>query len=111
MKPLAMTRLAKGATLWRTIRALAALGALLLLSTTPLARAGGGYDLAWWSADGGGEVATGFGSSYRLSGAAGQPDASRWVGGGYSLVGGFWGVGAIAGKGSTIHLPMIPRQR
>ena len=111
MKPLPMTRLAKGATLWRTIRALAALGALLLLSTVFLARAGGGYDLAWWSVDGGGVVAAGSGGNYTLSGAAGQPDASRWAGGGYELVGGFWSVAASAGKGSTIHLPMILRQR
>jgi hypothetical protein len=48
-----------------------------------------GYDLSWWSVDGGG--ATGGSSGlYALGATLGQHDARVWAGGDYSLAGGFW---------------------
>jgi hypothetical protein len=53
----------------------------------------GGYDLSWWSVDGGGDIFSGDGE-YGLSGTIGQPDAGlRRTTGGYRLRGGFWGCG------------------
>lgn len=48
-----------------------------------------GYELDWWTVDGGGQTfATG--GSYRLSNTAGQPDAGNLSGGSFTLGGGFW---------------------
>jgi len=77
----------------------------LLMVSVALAQSGGGYDLTWWTADGGGSRLTG--SSYVLQGTAGQPDAGALNGGGYSLAGGFWGGGAAAGY--DLFLPLILR--
>ena len=63
------------------------------------AQSGGGYNLAWWTADGGG---------YALNGTIGQPDAGALNGGGYSLAGGFWGGGAAASE-HNLFLPLILR--
>ncbi len=67
------------------------------------ALAGGGYDLTWY------RVAAGGGTSVAgdtiLTGTAGQPEAgSALRGGGYTLVGGFWGGGA--GQHS-VYLPVV----
>jgi hypothetical protein len=63
-----------------------------------------GYDLGWWTVDGGG-VTGQSGSAYGLDGTAAQPDAQTWRGGDYTLTGGFWG-----GEGtSALHnyLPLV----
>ena len=78
--------------------------ALLLIVSTALARSG--YDLSWWTADGGGGTASG--GSYTLGGTIGQPDAGILTGGNYTLGGGFWGGGVAAGY--KVYLPMILRQ-
>ncbi len=78
--------------------------ALLLIVSTALARSG--YDLSWWTVDGGGGTASG--GSYILVGAIGQPDAGILTGGDYTLGGGFWGGGVAAGY--KVYLPMILRQ-
>ena len=78
----------------------------LLMVSVALAQSGGGYDLTWWTADGGGSRLTG--SSYVLQGTAGQPDAGALNGGGYSLAGGFWGGGAAASE-HNLFLPLILR--
>jgi LPXTG-site transpeptidase (sortase) family protein len=49
----------------------------------------GGYDLSWWTVDGGGATFS-TGGSYRLGGTIGQPDAGELSGGSYTLYGGFW---------------------
>jgi hypothetical protein len=54
------------------------------------AQSGGGFDLTWFSIDGGGGVSTG--GVYSVSGTIGQPDAGAMTGGNFSLVGGFWSV-------------------
>lgn len=61
---------------------------LLVLGVTALALASGGYDLTWWSIDGGGGMSAG--GSYSLTGVIGQADAGRLSGGAYELTGGFW---------------------
>ena len=56
-----------------------------------------GYELTWWTVDGGADTLTGGG--YTLRGASGQPDAGPYglTGGGYHLTGGFMsGGGAVA---------------
>jgi hypothetical protein len=78
--------------------------ALVLLVPLALALASNGYDLSWWTADGGGGGLTS--SSYTLSGTAGQPDASVLTGGSYSLAGGFW---SVASKGQMLYLPIVRR--
>lgn len=79
---------------------------LLLLPVLGLAQTGGGYDLTWYTIDGGGDRVSGGG--YTLAGTAGQPDAgAALTGGGYSLVGGFWaGAGAAQYR---IYLPLVMR--
>jgi hypothetical protein len=48
------------------------------------------FAIDWHTLDGGGGTSTG--GAYSLSGTIGQPDAGAMSGGGYALVGGFWGV-------------------
>ena len=61
----------------------------LALASIAYAQGGGGYDLSWWTVDGGGEEVSGGG--FTLNGTAGQADAhSALTGGGFSLTGGFW---------------------
>lgn len=79
--------------------------ALLLIVSTVVARSG--YDLSWWTVDGGGGTASG--GSYTLVGTIGQPDAGILTGGGYTLGGGFWGGGVVA-AGYKVYLPLILRQ-
>lgn len=71
----------------------------LLTTGIILAQTAGGYNLSWWSIDGGGEQISAGG--YVLASTAGQPDASTpLTAGGYSLTGGFWSDGAA----STLHI-------
>ena len=64
-----------------------------------------GYDLSWWTVDGGGIVANDS-SGYALGGTAGQPDAAVWSDGDYVLAGGFWGGIAVEYR---IYLPLVLR--
>lgn len=85
----------------------AAIALLALLCGLVLARAvlaQDGYDLSWWTVDGGGALSGGEG--YTLTGAIGQPDAGLLAGGGYTLSGGFW-AGLLARYES--YLPLIMR--
>ena len=77
---------------------------LVVGTATAQAQSGGGYDLTWWTADGGGGAASGGG--YALNGTIGQPDAGTLTGGGYTLAGGFWGGGA---NQRQLYLPLILR--
>jgi hypothetical protein len=63
-----------------------------------------GYDLSWWTVDGGGVMCQG-GSAYSLDGTAAQPDAQTWRGGNYTLTGGFWGGGRVSEP--HIYLPLV----
>jgi hypothetical protein len=66
----------------------------------------GGYNLSWWTVDGGGDTHASNGD-YTLGGTAGQPDAGAATAGEYTLNGGFW-------AGSTtkfrVYLPAVWRQ-
>ena len=81
---------------------LVALLCCLVLARAVLAQEG--YELSWWTVDGGGGVSSGGG--YTLTGTIGQPDAGGLAGGGYSLPGGFWG-GLLSRYGS--YLPFLIR--
>ena len=78
--------------------------ALLLAVSTALARSG--YDLSWWTVDGGGGDSSG--GLYALSGTIGQPDAGVLTGGDYTLGGGFWG-GGVAAVEYKVYLPVVLR--
>ena len=92
-----------------------ALFALLLLASVVLAQSGDGasaslsigYDLSWWTVDGGGATFS-TGGDYALGGTVGQPDAGVLEGGDYSLTGGFWGGRAVAVE-YDICLPLVLR--
>ena len=82
----------------------------LLLSAAPVL-AQDGYDLSWWTVDGGGGSSPP-GSGYSLGGTVGQPDAAVWAAGGgsptpYSLSGGFWVGSAL--QDYVIYLPVVLR--
>jgi len=53
----------------------------------------GGYNLSWWTVDGGGGSFSS-GPGYSLGGTLGQPDAGVLNGPGYTLTGGLWRSGA-----------------
>jgi hypothetical protein len=81
---------------------------VLLLSVGLVVLAQGGYELSWWTVDGGGYTYSA-GGGYELGGTAGQPDAGVLAGGGYVLGGGFWRGGAVALPPFHIYLPLIVR--
>jgi len=81
---------------------------MLTVSGWALAASGDGFDLSWFSIDGGGGESNGGG--YVLIGTIGQPDVGGLSGGGYYLAGGFWPAqvpGAPADH--SAYLPLILR--
>jgi hypothetical protein len=66
-----------------------------------------GFQLSWWTADGGGGCSEGGG--FVLSGTAGQPDAGLLTGPGYTLGGGFWAGGVLKPASHTVYLPVVLR--
>ena len=82
--------------------------ALALLLLVSLAFALAGYDLSWWTVDGGGGTFS-TGGDYTLGGTIGQPDAGALTAGEYTLSGGFWGGGARVVE-HNIYLPIILRR-
>jgi hypothetical protein len=50
------------------------------------------YAIAWSTIDGGGSTLPSTGAGFGVAGTSGQPDAGQMAGGGYILVGGFWGI-------------------
>ncbi|MEA3397058.1 MAG: hypothetical protein U9R05_06315 [Chloroflexota bacterium] len=94
----------------KRITLLLALAALLLAAGAVLAQTGGGYDLTWYTIDGGGGMVSG--GSYTLAGAAGQPEPGpALTGGGYTLYSGFWPGAGAAGPSldKHIYLPLVLR--
>ena len=82
---------------------------LIGLQPAVLAHAQAGYDLNWWTVDGGG-VTSPTGVGYSLGGTVGQVDAATWRGSnGYALSGGFW-MRREAAATYEIYLPIIVRQ-
>jgi hypothetical protein len=75
--------------------------ALLTLIAVASAQSGGGYDLSWWTIDGGG-ITFAAGGTFNLGGTVGQPDASNpLTGGAFSLTGGFWFTPCIVSNGDV----------
>ena len=83
----------------RTALVVALLGASL--AGRAEAQSGGAYSLAWSTMDGGGQTSA-TGGAYRIGSTVGQPDASRIIGGLYTLSGGFW---AATGQ-ATVDAPV-----
>ena len=70
-------------------RLLLAIALTLAVAGAALAQTGNGYDLTWWTVDGGGGEVQGGG--YTLTGTAGQPEPGPVLAGGdYALYSGFW---------------------
>ena len=80
----------------------------LLLPMGVLSLAQDGYDLSWWTVDGGGFTYSS-GGGYELGGTIGQPDAGMLAGGGYTLGGGFWRGGGVVLTRYCVYLPLIVR--
>jgi len=79
------------------------LAACLVLLLAGAVTAQGGYDLSWWTVDGGGGAFSS-GPGYSLDGTLGQPDAGLLSGPGYALAGGFWqGAAGIY----RVYLPLV----
>jgi len=81
---------------------------VLLLSVGLVVLAQGGYELSWWTVDGGGHTYS-VGGGYELGGTIGQPDAGVLAGGGYTLGGGFWRGGATSASYHRVYLPVVLR--
>jgi hypothetical protein len=62
-----------------------------------------GYDLSWYTIDGGGATFS-IGGGYSLGGTIGQPDAGSVSGASYTIAGGFWGGVAISYR---LYLPLV----
>ncbi len=94
---------------WQKNAWLALVGALLVLSSASWVQAGGGYNIAWWTVDGGGGSSSG--PTYSVSGTVGQPEAGPAMSSSsYTFFGGFWSLLATptspppwAGK---VYLPL-----
>jgi len=81
----------------------------LLLTAVTVVAQGSGYNLSWFTVDGGGGTSQSSDGpqAYTLSGTVGQPDAGTMGGGGYELSGGYWG-----GTGAAqlaLYLPLVVR--
>ena len=89
-----------------------ALIGLLLIAATASAQSPDGYEIDWWTVDGGGGRPSDVGDTLTLQGTAGQPDAGVLShDGGYTLVGGFWAEGKPQpGAGYAIYLPLVLRK-
>ncbi len=99
----------RGQTAFLLALALLLLPAAALPGTAPAAAAGAtGFDLCWWTVDGGGHTWS-TGGGYQLGGTIGQPDAGLLAGSGYTLGGGFWRGGETAATPYNIYLPLVMR--
>jgi len=78
---------------------------LILGASIVMAQQGDGYDLSWWTVDGGGGTFSS-GPGYLLGGTIGQPDTGVLSGPGYVLAGGFWQSG---GNVYHVYLPLVMR--
>ena len=79
----------------------------MLLVTSVALAAPSGFNLSWWTVDGGGGTIQGGG--YNLSGTIGQPDTRVLLGGGYTLAGGFWSEVAVIQPARLLYLPLVNR--
>ena len=83
---------------------------VLLLLTVLVAAAQNGYNIPWWSVDGGAQTSSGDGFS--LSGIIGQADAGPTMSDGeYTVSGGYWQASLQQETPSdlTLDLPLVQR--
>lgn len=82
-------------------------GLLFLLASGALiqAQSGGGYDLSWFTVDGGGGTSSS--GSYTVSGTIGQADAGTLASGSYELEGGFWNSSVVGPAQTSLFLPLV----
>jgi hypothetical protein len=85
---------------------------LWLITSTAVAQSPDGYELDWWTVDGGGAKLSDAGAILTLEGTVGQPDAGVLNHeDSISLAGGFWAGGEPQpGAGYSIYLPLILRK-
>jgi hypothetical protein len=76
----------------------------ILLTGAVIASAG--FEIPWFTVDGGGGAASG--GAYTLAGTIGQPDVGSLSGGGYTLSGGFW-LGVAAPY--PVYLPVVMKSK
>ena len=76
---------------------------VMLIALPVNAAPGNGYEITWWTVNGGGAMSS-TGGTYSLGGTIGQPDAGTSSGGSYTLTGGFW-----LNDLSQLYLPLILR--
>lgn len=66
-------------------------GAIAALIAGSAFAGGVGFEIPWYTMDGGGGTSTSAGGTFELSGTIGQPDAGQVMSGGsFTLTGGFW---------------------
>jgi hypothetical protein len=83
---------------------------ILLLFSVVIVAAQNGYDIPWWSIDGGAQTSSE--DLFTLNGIAGQPDAGRaMTGGDYQVTGGYWQASESGGgeEKFKVFLPNILR--
>lgn len=89
---------------WPLAIRIGALTTLLVVFVAGMVIAGGGYEMPWFTVDGGGGESAGGG--FTLAGTIGQADAGALSGGPFTLVGGFW---PGAGANFLRFLPIVLR--
>lgn len=83
-------------------------GTLVLLIVGVAYAAANGFNLNWWTVDGGG--GTSWGGDFTISGTIGQPDASPLMSSeDYTVVGGFWGGVTMPPSNNPVFLPLVMR--
>lgn len=73
-------------------------------STSNAAPRATGYEISWYTVDGGGTMSAA-GGTYTLSGTIGQFDAGSQSGGNYTINGGFW----VDVFSNRLYLPLMLR--
>ncbi len=94
--------MSKKVVLWSMLISIA------LLAVGAVYAQGSGYDLRWWTIDGGGGMSSG--GNYVLTGTAGQPDAAALQGGSYVLYGGFWVPETAQAQRHRIYIPLTKKR-
>jgi hypothetical protein len=71
------------------VRSLPLAALITLIAAPTFAQSGGGYDVTWYTVDGGG-ITYCTSTDYKVGGTVGQPDAGSVSGEAYVVRGGFW---------------------
>ena len=94
-------------SIWLVFAFVILVGGVTLAASGSLNAIGTGFDLSWWTVDGGGDTATS-GGQFTLGGTIGQHDASSVLAAGdFTLRGGFWGREILPEPGYPVYLPLV----